>query len=284
MVTIGFHTDAFNSIACSFRQAVDWAKDHNVERIECGAIDGVAWIHGLGYYPHIALWEDPIELREYMEKRNVKLSQIDAAFPLTIQEGTTLGIQYIKKTISWAKLAGCKFVDTTDNKGKMEGYSDGEVLKRLIWIYEDILKTAETHQIVVNIEPHGYYTTKPDFMYELFSHFSSPYLRLNMDTGNTYIAGQDPVAFLEKLKKYVSHVHIKDISKSLADSLRGKATGIALSHCAIGYGVNADNIKKCLTILAEISYDGNLSIESEGSGEILEKGVAWLKKSVKEIF
>lgn len=284
MVTIGIHTDAFNASFYSFRQAVDWCSDHDVKEIECGAIDGVAWIHGLGYYPHIALWEDPFKLAKYMNSRDVRMSQIDAAFPLTIEEGTTLGIQYIKNTIRWAKLAGCKYVDTTDNKVAMSGYTDDEVLERLIWIYGEILKTAETHEIVVNIEPHGYYTTNPDFMYELLSHFNSPYLRLNMDTGNTYIAGQDPVVFLEKLKGFVSHVHIKDVSKSLADSLRGKATGIALSHCAVGYGVNKENILKCLSILASMDYHGTLSIESEGSDEVLVKGIEWLNEVIEELF
>ena len=28
--------------------------------IECGLIDGVSWIHGLGYQPHIALYQDPV--------------------------------------------------------------------------------------------------------------------------------------------------------------------------------------------------------------------------------
>ena len=57
---IGFHTDAFNSSYWSFGQCLDWAHGNSVPFIECGAIDGVSWIHGLGYQPHIALWEDPV--------------------------------------------------------------------------------------------------------------------------------------------------------------------------------------------------------------------------------
>jgi hypothetical protein len=60
---IGFHTDAFNSAYWSFEQCLEWAQGHRVHWIECGAIDGVTWIHGLGYYPHVALWEDPVLLR-----------------------------------------------------------------------------------------------------------------------------------------------------------------------------------------------------------------------------
>ena len=84
----------------------------------------------------------------------------------------------------------------------------------------------------------------------------SKYLRMNMDTGNTFIAGQDPVAFLKRFLDRVSHVHVKDVSESLAAAVRGDQTGIAVSHCALGDGVNADNIKQCLRLLRDHGYSG----------------------------
>ena len=33
-----------------------------------------------------------------------------------------------------------------------------------------------------------------------------------MDTGNTFIAGRDPVAFLQRFLGRVNHVHMKDVS------------------------------------------------------------------------
>jgi sugar phosphate isomerase/epimerase len=62
--------------------------------------------------------------------------------------------------------------------------------------------------MIIDIEPHGHYTTKPQFMEKMLALYS-PYLRMNMDTGNTLIAEQDPVAFLRKFQDKVSHVHIK---------------------------------------------------------------------------
>lgn len=104
-----------------------------------------------------------------------------------------------------------------------------------------------------------------------------------MDTGNTFIAGQDPVAFLNKFKDKVSHVHIKDVSESLAASLRGELTGIAVSHTAIGDGVNVDNIKKCFDILVDIKYDGVVSIECEGQGgPMIEKSLAFVRDLVDD--
>ncbi|MGB9610760.1 MAG: sugar phosphate isomerase/epimerase family protein [Bryobacteraceae bacterium] len=279
MPEIGFHTDAFNSSYWSFEDCLRWAQRNGVRRIECGAIDGVSWIHGLGYQPHVALWEDPLLLRRKMEKYGVEFSQIDAAFPLSRPEGATLGVEYVLHTIRWAKLAGCPCVDTTDDRHRPAGMTEREALEHMRRIYRQIVPVAEAYGIVVNIEPHGWFTTKPEYMEEMLAFCDSPCLRMNMDTGNTFIAGQDPVAFLARFLPRVGHVHIKDVSPALAAAARGELTGIAVSHCAIGQGVNADNIRQCVRMLVESGYEGVLSLECEGAGgPVIEESLAWVRQ------
>ncbi len=102
---------------------------------------------------------------------------------------------------------------------------------------------------------------------------------MNLDTGNTFIAGQDPVAFCRRFLDKVSHVHIKDVSASLAESLRGKDTGIA-----IGDGANAENIRRCLELLPDRGYNGVLSMECEGQGgPLIERSLAWLCATLAEL-
>jgi len=138
--------------------------------------------------------------------------------------------------------------------------------------------------MIVNIEPHGYFTTKPEMMEKMQAFVDSKYLRMNMDTGNTFISGQDPVAFATKFIKKISHVHVKDVSDTLAAATRGKQTGIAVSQCAIGEGVNAENIKKVLALLRDNGYSGTLSMECEGQGgPMIEKSLAWLRKTLKDL-
>lgn len=281
---IGFHTDAFNSSYWNFEQCLEWAKRNRLRFIECGAIDGVSWIHGLGYQPHVALWEDPVLLRKKMDRYGIEFSQIDAAFPLSLPEGATLGVEYVLHTIRYAKLVGCPRVDTTDDRYAPAGMTEREAMDHMRRIYLQILKVAEAYEITINIEPHGHFTTKPEFMEEMLAFADSPWLRMNMDTGNTFIAGQDPVAFLKRLKHRVSHVHVKDVSDSLAAAARGELTGIAVSQCAIGDGVNATNIRECVKILAENGYDGVLSLECEGQGgPMIERSLAWLRSTLEEI-
>lgn len=283
-MTIGFHTDAFNSAYWSFDQCLAWARTNGVRRIECGLIDGVSWIHGLGYHPHVALYEDPLLLKQKMTAHGVSFSQVDAAFPLSGEDGPLRGVPYVMKAIAWAGQIGCPCVDTTDGLHKPEGLSDAEAMSLMQRSYAQILRVAEAHQVTVNIEPHGYFTTNPKHLVEMLKFVESPWLRLNMDTGNTFIAGQDPVAFLRAFSDKVSHVHLKDVSESLARAMRGGQTGIAVSHCSLGEGVNAENIKKCLAILRDIGYEGVLSIECEGQGgPMIERSLAWLRQTLEEL-
>ncbi len=281
---IGFHTDAFNSSYWKFEQCLEWAQKNDVHFIECGVIDGASWIHGLGYQPHVALYEDPLLLRRKMETYGVRFSQIDAAYPLSGSDGPIYGVPYVLKAIPWAKHAGCENIATTDGLHKPEGLSDDEAMESMRRGYGQILHVAEAYEIAITIEVHGYFTTNPDRMGQMLEFCDSPYLRLNMDTGNSFIAGQDPVAFAERFKDKIAHVHVKDVSESLAATVRGDQTGIAVSQCSIGEGVNSGNIKQVLEILRDRPFDGVLSMECEGAGgPMIEESLSWLRHTLEAL-
>ena len=281
---IGFHTDAFNSSAFSFEQALAWAKANDVHYIEPGVNDGVSWIHGLGYFPHVALYEDPVLLRKKMDTYGVRFSQVDAAYPISGTSGPRRGVPYILKTIPWAAHAGCDHVATTDGLHAPEGLTDAESMDQMKRSYERIIEVAEAYDVTVTIELHGYFTTNPDKVEEMLAFVDSPKLRMNFDTGNVFIAGQDPVPFCRRFLHKISHLHIKDVSAELAAAVRGEDTGIAISHTAIGDGVNADNIRRCLVMLRDHGFNGVLSMECEGQGgPMIERSLAWMRNTLAEL-
>ena len=281
---VGFHTGAFNSAYYSFPRAVAWAHEHGVRNIECGFVDGVTWNHGLGYFPHVASWEDPRAVRALLDENGVTLSQIDAAFPISGLTGPTVGVPYVLNTIRWAALAGCPMVDTTDGLHQPEGLTDPEAMEAMRRSYEQIVTTAERYRIVVTIETHGYYTSNAERMGAMLSFVDSPNLQLTFDTGNVFISGNDPVAFLREHVSRVGHVHIKDVAPALADASRGKQTGIGMSHVAVGEGVNADNIRECLRILKASGWSGAVSLECEArGGPVLVRSIRWLRDILDEI-
>lgn len=281
---IGFHTDAFNSAVFSFQKALEWAQKNDVHYIEAGLIEGACWIHGLGYFPHISLIEDPLEVRKLAASYGVRFSQLDAAYPISGNKGLYHGVSYVLNSIRWAKLAGCPNIATTDGLEKPQGMSEEKAMELMKRAYTDIVELAERYAVNVNIEVHGYFTTKPELLSRMLDFAKSDYLGLNFDTGNCFIAGQDPVEFCNLFIDRIKHVHVKDVSESLARAARGEVTGIGISHVAIGEGVNAENIRKVLVLLRDHGYRGVLSIECEGQGGLLiERSLSWLRKTLVEL-
>ena len=117
------------------------------------------------------------------------------------------------------------------------------------------------------------------FTIRILSLSDSKYLGINFDTGNTFIAGRDPVEFLKAFADRVTHVHYKDAHPSLAAAKRGELHGIASSAIAVGEGVNSENIKRCITPLKNRGWDGVFSIETEGEQNVI-KSYNWLKSII----
>jgi len=280
MMKLGMHVDNWRHFDVSYQVPCQFAKDHGLEYVEFGTIDGDYFIQALGYSPHIPLHSDPLELKRYLDSLGLKMSQLDAAYPVSSPEGQYRGIGYTLRAIQFAKAVGCPCVDTTDGARKPAGYTDEEVMSLIKQYYRVVLEWAERYEIVINVEPHGPYTTNPDTMEQILGFFDSPYLRMNLDTGNTFIAGQDPVRFLQRFRHKLSHCHIKDVSEGLARAARGQETGIASSVVAIGEGVNAENIAGCIEVLKKARWDGVLSIESEAAPGKIEQSIEWLRKEI----
>jgi len=277
MIRLGMHVDNWRHCDVSYEVPCEFARDNGMEYVEFGTIDGDYFIQALGYNPHIPLHSDPLKLKGYLDSMGLKVSQLDAAYPMSCPEGQSRGIGYTTRAIQFAKALDCPCVDTTDGGRKPDGYTDEEVMALMKQYYRVVLEWAERYDMIINVEPHGPYTTDPDTMEQILEFSDSPLLRMNFDTGNSFIAGQDPVEFLRRFRHKVSHCHIKDVSEELARAVRGGETGIASSVVAIGEGVNADNIAGCIEVLKEMNWDGVLSIECEAAPGKVEQSLEWLR-------
>ncbi|MGA2033784.1 MAG: sugar phosphate isomerase/epimerase family protein [Thermoguttaceae bacterium] len=277
MIELGVHTDNWRPLSGNFKTACQAAVRHGLAHVEFAAIHGQYFIQAMGYDPGISLQSNPRALRRYCEKMGLKVSQIDGSYPLMGPDGSSFGVQYVQQSIRYAAEIGCPMVDTVDGAFEIEGLSREEVFRITCDNYRQCLPWAEDYGVIINVEPHGPYTTDGDFMERLFAHFESEHLRFNMDTGNSYIAGLDPLEYVKRFRKYLSHAHIKDVSPSLAAAARGEETGIATSEVPIGGGVNAENIRNCIAYLKETRFDGVLSIECYGSEENTRRSVQFLR-------
>jgi len=277
MIELGMHTDNWRPLSGNFRTAANSAVKYGIKHLEFAAIHGQYFIQAMGYEPGISLQSNPRALRRYCEQKGLVISQIDGSYPLMGPDGSAFGVQYVQQSIRFAAELGCPMVDTVDGAFEIEGMSKDEVFRITCDNYRQCLSWAEDYGVIINVEPHGPYTTDGDFMERLFAHFESEYLRMNFDTGNTFISGLDPLEYMKRFRKYISHAHIKDVSAGLAAAMRGEETGIACSEVPIGGGVNAENIKKCLAYLRQTQWSGVVSIECYGSDENIRKSVEFLR-------
>jgi len=248
-----------------------------LEHIEVGSYYGMYFVAALGFEPSLNLWDDPLEYKKKADKIGVRFSQVDAASPMFEMNGSMHGLIYTTQAIRYASDLGAKFVDTTDRGAPADFYTRDYAWDYGVRNYTELLKWAENYKIGVNIETHGVYTQDPEFMIKFMKYFESEWIGINFDTGNTFIAGNDPLEYLKEIVKYVRSLHIKDVDPILADENRGEDTGIATSFIPIGGGANAENIEKCLRYLKEIDWSGDISLECAGTDANVGASVKWIR-------
>ncbi|MDR0653042.1 MAG: sugar phosphate isomerase/epimerase [Synergistaceae bacterium] len=275
-IRLGMHADNWRGQSGSFWQAVDSAVKYDLKYLEAGTVNGQYFISALGYDPSISILDNPVAIKRNLDEKGLTLSMLDASYPIFGPEGSYYGIQYYTQVIRFAKELGAPKVDSVDS-GTVTKMPKDEMLKITIGNYTEILKWAHDYNIIICIEPHGPYTGDGEFMLKLLGHFEDEYLRVNFDTGNAFIQGHDPLEYYKELEKYIVSSHIKDVDPGLAAALRGEETGIGMSAIPIGGGVNADNIRKVLNYMKERKFDGDVSIECDGSDENIRLSVEWIR-------
>ncbi|MGO9113825.1 MAG: sugar phosphate isomerase/epimerase family protein [Thermoguttaceae bacterium] len=280
MIQIGIHTDNWRPLSQSFEAACTKIAALGVRHVEFAVIHGQNFLQALGYDPGVSLQANPRALRKYLEKLGLEVTQIDGSYPMMGPNGSAFGVQYVQQTIRFAAELGCPMVDTVDGAFETPGLSFEEVFRITCDNYRQCLSWAEDYNVIINVETHGPYTSNLEFMTRLFEYFDSSYLLFNFDTGNTFIAGEDPLDFCMALRKYLTHCHIKDVSAELAAAARGEETGIGSSEVPVGGGANAENIKAVIHYLKETNWDGAASIECYGSDENTRKSLEFMRKIV----
>ena len=87
MIDLGMHVDNWRHFDAPYQVPCQFAKDHGMKYVEFGTIDGEYFVQALGYNPHIPLDSDPLVLKDYLDSLGLKMSQIDAAYPISTPEG-----------------------------------------------------------------------------------------------------------------------------------------------------------------------------------------------------
>src|SRR3954466_3714592 len=92
MIELGMHTDNWRTLNGNFPIAVESAVKHQLSHIEFGVIYGQYFVQGLGYPPAVSIQSNPRALKPHHDGKGLKVSQIDAAYPMMGPDGSSLGV------------------------------------------------------------------------------------------------------------------------------------------------------------------------------------------------
>jgi sugar phosphate isomerase/epimerase len=271
MIQVGVASDNFRHDDRSMHYVYEWCKRSGCSIIEINTINGEDFFEGLGFSPAVSLDADGIELRRQIEAYGLRVSQLDCHFALHRWQS----IPYLIKGIKLAKTIGAPAVATTDGAEVPKGMTLEEVYQRAIYHIGEALPYARSHQVGIYVEPHGPLTNNLELMKRMMQHFNDPLVGINFDTGNTFIAGNDPAAMARELLPWIRHFHVKDVAPELKAQV-GKDTGIAASEVYVGQGLNAGNIRSIVEMLKAEGWSGVMNVESKGEANTL-KSFEWLR-------
>ena len=153
----------------------------------------------------------------------------------------------------------------------------GPQLDILVDWFKEAVKVAEEYDVKLAVENHIDYTS--DECVELLDRVDSPYLGLNLDTGNFLRLLDDPVEGARKLADRVYATHIKDLKPVKGLDAR---EWYFFSSTPVGEGL-VDN-QKLAQILYDANYQGFLAVETDSLHPDYENREHWaVEQSIKEL-
>jgi sugar phosphate isomerase/epimerase len=252
-----------------FEWGVEKAAEFGYEYVEPMVHWGRELLSEAGYFHSVSMLDDPLRLRRACEAAGIKMSGLSAHTPLCKPEIST---EYLKQAIRFAAECGAPVVNTDEGpKPRWTTSDEDHVLMR--YVLQEAALVAEPRGILIGLEPHQQYSKTPDGLDRIEALVDSPAIGINFDTGNSYLCGHDPIAWLERVKDRLVHLHAKEIPGAQAEAERGKVTGTAVG-CACGEGV-IDWVA-VVRVLKTVPRDIVMSVEC-GTVEEAERSIAYLK-------
>lgn len=256
-----------------FRKGVEVAAKLGYRYVEPMVHTGWGLLSEVGYFHSFSMEEDPLLMKDICDRHGLRISSISSHSPLMKPEAA---VDRITRAAILANLVGAKFLNS-DEMIKPDWMDDEEAHQAMHYTLKRLSHVLARHERYLCIEPHGIYTQTAEGLLKIVNLVPSPWIQVNWDTGNAYLAGkEDPYEALEVARDYVHHVHAKDIGFDHAEEERGKVTGTPVG-CACGDGVV--DWDRVLSILDPLDRDIFLSVEC-GTIDQAERSIDVLTKAI----
>lgn len=239
---------------------------------------GGSMLGSAGFSPTVSLDDNPFEVLRLFEKYGIEPSTVCAhAALLEPSNPGKYGTAEIMKAVQFAAAIGIKDVITTETDPRSE-WAERLTYEQRVFIVAEKLYTpvqmAADYGVNILLEPHGPVTDSIKGLQDVFDLLGNPpSLGVNLDTGNSWLGGADPVEMAKVFKKKIHHVHWKDLGEEWVPK-RGTLYGCGFSTIALGDGVI--DIKGVCDVLKDADVPTS-TLEIIGSEEVLKKSVAYLR-------
>jgi inosose dehydratase len=266
--------DPFSVLEHQLDRIKDWGfKYADITDSTDGGSMGVEY----GFAAVASLDANPFDLKRMFESRGLTITSYCAhANLLDPTAPWHFGTMQVIKAVRNAAAIGVKHVITSEGDPKTEFGHDLTEKEALFLIRERLyepLRMAVDHGVKILLEPHGRYTDSIDHMEKILELCNSPALAVNMDSGNSWLGGTDPVEMVKRLGRKIEHVHWKDWPAEM-EANRGKMFGAGMSGIPLGTGVV--DIKGVYEALVKAGYDGYTTLEVAGD-DAVKQSYAYLK-------
>ncbi|MCD9022017.1 sugar phosphate isomerase/epimerase family protein [Cohnella silvisoli] len=232
-----------------------------------------------GFAATASLDANPFDLKRLFEQAGLTITTFCAhANLLDPSAPWRYGTSQIIKAIRSAAAIGIEYVITTEGEPSTafgHNLTEDQKVFSVIEKLQEPLRVAKDHGISLLLEPHGELTDSVAGLEKLIHGLGDPdHLGINLDTGNSWLGGADPVEMAKVFASKIKHVHWKDLLKEM-ESKRGTTYGCGMSVIPLGTG--AIDIEGVYRVLEKAGFNGHTTLEIAGDAAVLES-YAYLKR------
>ena len=244
--------------------------------------DGACLGVGYGFTSLASLDANPFDLKRMFDNAGLTISSVCAHAELLDPTAPwRYGTAQIIKAVKIAGALGIKHVITSEGDPKTifgKNLSDAQAIFSITEKLYEPLRLAADMGVKILIEPHGHITDSIQYTEQLLNECNSEALGLNLDTGNLWLGGGDPVEYVKRFGRTIEHVHWKDLPAEM-EAQRGKIFGCGMAVIPLGTGVVP--VVAVFNELIKTGFNGYSTLEIAGE-DAIKKSHEFLKGLAKE--
>lgn len=233
--------------------------------------DGACLGADFGFTAVASLDANPFDIKRMFEDRGIFITSVCAHSNLLDPSAPwRYGTAQLIKAVRLAAAIGVKHVITTEGEPVTDfgkNMTDDQAIFTVLEKLYEPLRLATDYGVKILLENHGHLTDSMVHLDRIIDGCDSEALALNLDTGNLWLGGGDPVAYVHKFGKKVEHVHWKDMPEEYV-ARRGTVFGCGMATIPLGSGVI--DIKGVFGALQEVGFDGYTTLEVAGEDNVLQ--------------